>query len=94
MLNIAYYQEAHTVWLHHFSDAKTDLGSSDAGLTSPLTSFSSTLQLMFPLGGLLILLNTDVLIPSFFPRLLVEKVKDQKEKMPCVIPPGLNSFWI
>lgn len=49
VLNIAYYQEAHTVWLHHFSDAKTDLGSSDAGLTSPLTSFSSALQLMFPL---------------------------------------------
>lgn len=40
----------HTVWLYHFSDAKRNLSSGDAGLIPPLKSFSSTFQLMVPPG--------------------------------------------
>lgn len=38
----------HTVWLHHFSDAEIDLGSSDAGLKLPLKR-SLTFQIVVPL---------------------------------------------
>lgn len=57
----------HTVWLHHFSDAKLDLSSGAASLIPPWNNVSSTFPLMVPFA----LLNTAAPMPSFLPRLLV-----------------------